>query len=106
MRIALGVEYDGANFNGWQVQAQGQGRSVQGCVEQALAKVANHAVRIHCAGRTDTGVHATGQTIHFESDAVRKDRGWLHGANAHLGRSRLVMRFMRAFRRSADVIVM
>jgi len=84
MRIALGIEYDGANFNGWQVQAEGQGRTVQGCVEQALAKVANHDVRLFCAGRTDTGVHATGQTAHFESDAVRKDRGWVHGANAHL----------------------
>jgi len=82
MRIALGVEYDGANFNGWQVQAQG--RTVQGCVEQALARVANHDVRIHCAGRTDTGVHATAQVVHFDSDAVRKDRGWVHGVNAHL----------------------
>ena len=84
MRIALGVEYDGANFNGWQVQAQGQGRTVQGCVEQALTQVANHQVRVFCAGRTDTGVHATSQVVHFESDAVRKDRGWVHGANAHL----------------------
>jgi len=84
MRIALGVEYDGANFNGWQVQAQGQGRTVQGCVEQALTKVANHEVRVFCAGRTDTGVHGTGQVVHFESDAVRKDRGWVHGANANL----------------------
>lgn len=82
MRIALGVEYDGANFCGWQVQAQG--RTVQGCVEQALAQVANHEVRVFCAGRTDTGVHATGQVVHFESDAVRSDRGWVRGANAHL----------------------
>ncbi len=82
MRIALGVEYDGANFNGWQVQDQG--RTVQGCVEQALARVANHGVRISCAGRTDSGVHATGQVVHFDSNAMRKDRGWVHGANAHL----------------------
>ncbi|HED38955.1 MAG TPA: tRNA pseudouridine(38-40) synthase TruA [Chromatiales bacterium] len=84
MRIALGVEYDGANFNGWQIQAQGQGYSVQGRVEQALAKVANHEVRTFCAGRTDSGVHATGQIIHFDSEAVRKARGWVLGANAHL----------------------
>ncbi len=84
MRIALGVEYDGANFNGWQIQAQGQGYSVQGRVEQALAKVANHEVRTFCAGRTDSGVHATGQIIHFDSEAVRKTRGWVLGANAHL----------------------
>ncbi len=84
MRIALGVEYDGANFNGWQIQAQGQGHSVQGCVEQALAKVANHEVRTFCAGRTDSGVHATGQIIHFDSESVRKARGWVLGSNAHL----------------------
>ncbi len=82
MRIALGVEYDGANFNGWQIQAQG--RTVQGCVEQALAQVANHQVRVFCAGRTDTGVHATGQVVHFDSDAERSERGWVRGANANL----------------------
>jgi len=82
MRIALGVEYDGANFSGWQIQERG--RTVQGCVEQALAQVANHEVRVHCAGRTDSGVHATGQVVHFECDAVRSDRSWVRGANANL----------------------
>lgn len=82
MRIALGVEYEGADFSGWQVQARG--RTVQAVVEAALAEVANHAVRLFCAGRTDTGVHATGQVVHFESNAARSGRNWVHGANANL----------------------
>lgn len=82
MRIALGVEYDGTQFCGWQVQ-EGV-RTVQACIEQALAKVADHPVRVICAGRTDTGVHALGQVIHFDSESVRNERGWVFGANTHL----------------------
>ncbi|HWQ94709.1 MAG TPA: tRNA pseudouridine synthase A, partial [Gammaproteobacteria bacterium] len=82
MRIALGVEYDGTQFCGWQVQEDV--RSVQACVEQALAKVADHPVRVICAGRTDTGVHALGQVIHFDSEAIRSERNWVFGANTHL----------------------
>ncbi len=83
MRIAVGVEYDGSRFCGWQLQEDGV-RTVQGVVESALGKVANHEVRVICAGRTDTGVHATEQVIHFDSDAVRDERAWVFGANANL----------------------
>ena len=83
MRIAVGVEYDGSRFCGWQLQEDGV-RTVQGAVESALGKVANHEVRVICAGRTDTGVHATEQVIHFDSDAARDERAWVFGANANL----------------------
>ncbi|MCK5383709.1 MAG: tRNA pseudouridine(38-40) synthase TruA [Gammaproteobacteria bacterium] len=82
MRIALGIEYDGTDFFGW--QRQSEGRTVQACVEAALTEVADHPVTVVCAGRTDTGVHATGQVVHFDSTAVRAMDGWRRGANAHL----------------------
>ena len=82
MKIALGVEYNGAAFCGWQVQDHAP--SVQETVEKALSKVANHPVHIVCAGRTDTGVHATGQVIHFETESERSDFSWVQGANANL----------------------
>ena len=82
MRIALGIEYDGAAFHGW--QGQKVGRTVQVCVEQALSSVADEAICVVCAGRTDTGVHATGQVIHFDSVATRGNDNWLRGANANL----------------------
>ena len=83
MRIALGVEYDGSEFAGWQLQAGGV-RTVQGAVEQALSRVANHPLRVICAGRTDTGVHATAQVVHFDTQAERGMRSWIYGANANL----------------------
>ncbi len=83
MRIALGVEYDGAPFSGWQTQREGV-VTVQGNVESALAKVADHPVRVFCAGRTDTGVHGLGQVVHFDSKATRDMRAWVYGTNAHL----------------------
>jgi len=82
MRVALGIEYDGSDFCGWQRQAAG--RTVQGCVEQALSTVADHPVNVVCAGRTDTGVHATGQVVHFDTGAVRSPRSWVRGGNANL----------------------
>ena len=82
MKIALGVEYDGSAFHGWQFQ--GDVRSVQESLELALSRVADHPVTVHCAGRTDTGVHATGQVVHFETDAVRSDRSWILGTNSNL----------------------
>ncbi|MEQ6341294.1 MAG: tRNA pseudouridine(38-40) synthase TruA [Gammaproteobacteria bacterium] len=82
MRIALGIEYDGSAFSGWQLQ-DGV-RTVQGCVEAALSKVANHPVRVTCAGRTDAGVHGIGQIVHFDSEAARSMRSWVCGANANL----------------------
>jgi len=82
-RIALGIEYDGSAFAGWQWQA-GQ-RSVQACVEQAVAKVAGAGrVAVHCAGRTDAGVHALEQVAHFDAPVQRPLRSWLLGVNANL----------------------
>lgn len=83
MRIALGVEYNGAGFSGWQRQRHAV-RTVQAAIEEAIAKVAAHPVSVVCAGRTDTGVHAIGQVAHFDTDAVRADRNWLMGTNANL----------------------
>ena len=82
MRIALGIEYDGTAYNGWQRQRTGLG--VQAKVEDALAVVANEAVDVTCAGRTDTGVHASGQVVHFDTHADRSTHGWLLGINSNL----------------------
>lgn len=90
MRIALGIEYDGSEFCGWQLQKDAV-RTVQGAVEAALGKVANHEVRVTCAGRTDTGVHATEQVIHFDTEALRDERAWVYGANANLPKDVVVL---------------
>ena len=82
MRFAAGIEYDGTAYNGWQRVASGTG--IQAAVEAALTRVANHTVEVVCAGRTDAGVHATGQVIHFDSSSTRSNRGWLLGANSNL----------------------
>jgi tRNA pseudouridine38-40 synthase len=82
MRIVCGVEYNGAGFFGW--QRQDHARSVQADIEAALSRVANHPVQVVCAGRTDSGVHATWQIIHFDSQAERSERSWVLGANANL----------------------
>ncbi len=81
-KIALGIEYDGSRYYGW--QRQQNVASVQGCLEQALSKVADHPVTVFCAGRTDAGVHATGQVVHFETDSHRQDAAWTLGVNANL----------------------
>ena len=83
MKIALGVEYLGTDFHGWQIQKSGL-RTVQGVVEPALSKIANHPVRVFCSGRTDAGVHAQEQIIHFETQTTRTDVAWLFGGNANL----------------------
>ncbi len=82
MKIALGVEYDGSGFSGW--ERQPGRRTVQGVVEEALSRVANHRVKVICAGRTDAAVHAWGQVIHMESDSQRDERAWVFGGNANL----------------------
>jgi tRNA pseudouridine38-40 synthase len=82
MRIAAGVEYDGRRFHGW--QTQGDERCVQDVVEAALARVADAPIRVSCAGRTDAGVHALAQVIHFDSPAQRPERAWVLGANTAL----------------------
>jgi len=83
MKIALGIEYDGSRFAGWQMQKHGT-RTVQECVEAALSKVANQRIQVICAGRTDTGVHATGQVVHFECDVQRNEKAWVMGVNTQL----------------------
>ena len=82
MRLAIGIEYDGTAYNGWQRQRVGDG--VQARVEAALGQVAGHDVEVACAGRTDAGVHASAQVGHFDSDAQRSARSWLLGANSNL----------------------
>lgn len=81
-RLAACVEYDGSAYCGW--QRLGHAPSVQECVETALSKIANHEINVVCAGRTDSGVHATGQIIHFDTTAERPLRGWLMGSNVQL----------------------
>ncbi len=83
-RIALAVEYNGAAYCGWQIQKDPLLPTVQGSLERALSKVANEPIRVICAGRTDTGVHATNQIIHFDTVAKRDNRAWVFGANAYL----------------------
>jgi tRNA pseudouridine38-40 synthase len=82
MRLAAIVEYDGSRFCGWQRQAHA--RSVQGVVEDALSKVADEPVQVTVAGRTDAGVHALAQVIHFDTSAVRSEYSWVRGTNTHL----------------------
>lgn len=82
MRIALGLEYDGSGFSGWQSQAGGN--TVQDALETALSAIAGHPVRVVCAGRTDAGVHATAQVVHFDAAVHRPVTAWVRGVNAHL----------------------
>lgn len=83
MRIALGIEYDGSAFCGWQTQQTGI-RAIQPLVQAAVESVAAHSIVLHCAGRTDTGVHAAYQVVHFETQATRSMRAWVLGTNANL----------------------
>ena len=82
MRIALGIEYDGTDFFGWQRLTEGP--SVQARLEQALSKVAAHPVLVSCSGRTDTGVHGRCQVVHFDTDAQRDMYGWVMGTCSNL----------------------
>lgn len=82
MRIALGLSYDGAGFEGW--QSQPSGNTVQDRLEAALSTVAASPVRVIAAGRTDTGVHAAAQVCHFDTDVARPATAWVRGTNAHL----------------------
>lgn len=82
MRWAACIEYDGTHYHGW--QSQPHASSVQDSLETALSKVANEPIRTVCSGRTDSGVHAQGQIVHFDTAAVRRDRSWLLGTNSWL----------------------
>ncbi len=82
MRIALGIEYNGSEYFGW--QSQSGGHTVQDTLEQALQVLAGHYVRVAAAGRTDTGVHALCQVVHFDTLTARPISAWVRGVNAHL----------------------
>ncbi|MBV1885024.1 MAG: tRNA pseudouridine(38-40) synthase TruA [Gammaproteobacteria bacterium] len=83
MRVALGIQYDGSGFSGWQTQKHGV-RTVQQTLEKSLSKVANEPIRLKCSGRTDTGVHGICQVVHFDSDANRDKKAWVMGGNRFL----------------------
>ncbi|HET7267475.1 MAG TPA: tRNA pseudouridine(38-40) synthase TruA [Oleiagrimonas sp.] len=89
MRLALGIEYDGTDFLGWQRLSHGP--SVQAALEKALSFVADEAVDVTCAGRTDSGVHAHCQVVHFDTDVVRPMRGWVLGSCSNLPREVAVL---------------
>jgi len=82
VKIAIGVEYDGSPFSGWQRQRHAP--SVQAALETSLSQVAGAALTLHCAGRTDAGVHAVQQVAHFESRAERSEKAWVMGGNSNL----------------------
>jgi tRNA pseudouridine38-40 synthase len=82
VRIALGVEYDGSGYRGWQCQAGCA--TLQADLEAALAQIANAPIALVCAGRTDAGVHATGQVVHFNTPVQRPLSAWNHGVNRYL----------------------
>ena len=81
-KIALGIEYNGSRYCGW--QHQHNLLSVQNKLEYALSKIANYPINVFCAGRTDAGVHSTGQVVHFVSNVYRKFTAWTYGVNANL----------------------
>ena len=83
LRIALGVEYDGSEYFGFQKQKT-TNKTIQGLLETSASKVADHKVKTFCSGRTDAGVHAFMQVIHFDTDAIRSSREWLRGINSYL----------------------
>jgi tRNA pseudouridine38-40 synthase len=89
MRIALGVEYDGSAYNGWQTQPDMP--SVQDALQEALSEIAGERIAITAAGRTDTGVHALEQVVHFDSDIHRPLNAWVRGANALMPRDIAVL---------------
>ena len=84
MRYALGVEYDGSSFQGWQGLGPGGPPTVQAALEAALSSVADQAITVTCAGRTDAGVHAQCQVVHFDSTAQRDPRAWTLGVTGRL----------------------
>lgn len=93
MRIALGIEYNGHGYFGWQFQ---QGLpTIQGALETALGAIANEPIFLFCAGRTDANVHATGQVVHFDTKAKRHIDAWIFGTNSHLPPG-MVVRWARA----------
>ncbi len=92
MRIALGIEYKGQGFHGW--QAQENLPTIQNEVEQALSKIADHPITLTCAGRTDAGVNALGQVAHFDTHQIRNHKAWVLGTNSYLPQT-IAIRFAK-----------
>ncbi|XBC42461.1 MAG: tRNA pseudouridine(38-40) synthase TruA [Buchnera aphidicola (Meitanaphis elongallis)] len=84
VKIALGIEYQGSNYHGWQYQKSAL--NVQEKLESALSTIADHRINVFCAGRTDSGVHSTGQVVHFYTSSVRSRSSWIFGVNRYLPR--------------------
>lgn len=82
--MACRIEYNGSRYQGWQAQGPGQGRTVQQTLEAALSRVAANPVRVHCAGRTDAGVHGHSQIVHFDIPVARSAKAWVMGGNSAL----------------------
>jgi tRNA pseudouridine38-40 synthase len=89
MRIALGLQYDGAGYHGWQKQPEL--KTVQATLEAALSEIAHHPIQAVCAGRTDTGVHASGQIVHFDTTVRRDKAAWIYGTNSILPHNIVVL---------------
>lgn len=99
MKIALGIEYDGGQYCGWQKQPSL--RTVQGVLEKSLSKIAATQVKITCAGRTDTGVHGANQVVHFKTDASRPLKSWIYGSNSNLPKD-VVIKWVKEVPESFD----
>ncbi len=97
MRVALGFEYDGTHYVGWQSQKSGVG--VQSAVEKAISVVADEPIKTICAGRTDTGVHACGQVVHFDTATQRELKAWMLGGNTNLPRDDCIHWVRQAYRK-------
>ncbi len=92
MKLACGIEYDGTGYHGFQRQAETQGLTIQGTLEAAIARISQEAVTVYGAGRTDAGVHASGQVIHFSTGASLSPQVWMRAMNAVLPQSISVRR--------------
>ncbi len=99
-RIALGVQYDGSSWNGWQTQPDG--KTVQDVLQQALEKFSQQRLQVVCAGRTDAGVHALEQVVHFDAAIERDMFSWVRGVNTHLPPS-IVLRWAREVMRGPSM---
>ena len=82
-RVALGIEYDGSGYYGFQKQKSTE-QTIQGNLENSISKVANHSIKTFCSGRTDAGVHAFMQVVHFDTESRRSTREWVRGINSYL----------------------
>ena len=82
-RVVLHLEYQGTHYSGWQKQKM-TSRTIQAALENAVSLIADEPIEVICAGRTDAGVHASGQVVHFDTQAIRTERAWVLGTNTHL----------------------